>query len=112
MNDLATTAGNAGKSSTVATPAARWRSLAGKAGRGLMTLLPGLAILAFWHAPPDQPAAFTVQKRERGRVEDNVRAEAHDEIRRARDGIGNSFRHRQTYHSESTSCQKQALPEP
>lgn len=48
MNDLATTAGNASESDTAATPAARRRSLAGRAGRGLLTLLPGLAILAFW----------------------------------------------------------------
>src|SRR6185437_14679227 len=45
MSDLATTAGT---SSTAATPANRRRALAAKVGRGLMTLLPGLAILAFW----------------------------------------------------------------
>jgi NitT/TauT family transport system permease protein len=45
MNDLATTAGQPG---TAETSAARRRSLAGKMGRGLVTLLPGLAILAFW----------------------------------------------------------------
>ena len=45
MNDLATTAG---KSGATATSVARRRSLAGRAGRGLVTLLPGLAILAFW----------------------------------------------------------------
>ena len=45
MNDLATTAG---KSGATATSAARRRSLAAKAGRGLVTLLPGLALLAFW----------------------------------------------------------------
>jgi NitT/TauT family transport system permease protein len=45
MNDLATTAGT---SNTAATPANRWRALAAKVGRGLMILLPGFAILAFW----------------------------------------------------------------
>jgi NitT/TauT family transport system permease protein len=45
MNDLATTAGT---SNTAATPANRRRALAAKVGRGLMTLLPGFAILAFW----------------------------------------------------------------
>src|SRR6202163_4662688 len=45
MNDLAATAD---EPNAVATSAARRRSLAGKAGRGLVTLLPGLAILAFW----------------------------------------------------------------
>jgi NitT/TauT family transport system permease protein len=45
MNDLATTAG---QPSAAETSAAKRRSLAGKAGRGLVTLLPGLAILAFW----------------------------------------------------------------
>ena len=45
MNDLATTAD---QQSAAGTSAARRRSLAGKAGRGLVTLLPGLAILAFW----------------------------------------------------------------
>ena len=45
MIDLATIAGQPG---AAATSAARRRSLAGKAGRGLVTLLPGLALLAFW----------------------------------------------------------------
>jgi NitT/TauT family transport system permease protein len=45
MNDLATTAGQPG---AAATPSARRRSLTGKAGRGLVRLLPGLAILVFW----------------------------------------------------------------
>jgi NitT/TauT family transport system permease protein len=45
MNDLATTAG---QPSAAEMSAAKRRSLAGKAGRGLVTLLPGLAILAFW----------------------------------------------------------------
>jgi NitT/TauT family transport system permease protein len=45
MNDLATTAD---QQSAAGTSTARRRSLAGKAGRGLVTLLPGVAILAFW----------------------------------------------------------------
>jgi NitT/TauT family transport system permease protein len=45
MNDLAATAGEPG---AAATPVAKRRSLAGKAGRVLVRLLPGLAILAFW----------------------------------------------------------------
>jgi NitT/TauT family transport system permease protein len=45
MNDLATTAD---QQSAAGTSTARRRSLAGKAGRGLVTLLPGIAILAFW----------------------------------------------------------------
>ena len=45
MNDLATTAD---QPSAAGTSTARRRSLAGKAGRALVTLLPGLAILAFW----------------------------------------------------------------
>src|ERR1700722_15730526 len=45
MNDLATTAD---QPSAAGTSTARRRSLAGKAGRALVTLLPGLAMLAFW----------------------------------------------------------------
>src|SRR5580658_5031679 len=45
MNDLATTAD---QPSSAGTSTARRRSLAGKAGRALVTLLPGLAMLAFW----------------------------------------------------------------
>src|ERR1700692_4041662 len=45
MDDLPTTDDQPG---TAGTAPPRRRSLAGKAGRGLVTLLPGLAILAFW----------------------------------------------------------------
>jgi NitT/TauT family transport system permease protein len=45
VNDLASTAGAA---NAAAKPAARRRALAARVSRGLMTLLPGLAILAFW----------------------------------------------------------------
>ncbi len=45
MNDLATTVGEPG---AVKSSAARRRSLAGRASRALVTLLPGIAMLAFW----------------------------------------------------------------
>ena len=44
MNDLAAPAGSA----ATATPAERRRALAARAARGLVMLLPGVAILAFW----------------------------------------------------------------
>jgi NitT/TauT family transport system permease protein len=44
MRDLAT----AGSATASAMPADRRRTLAARVGRGLMTLLPGLAMLAFW----------------------------------------------------------------
>ena len=44
MNDLAT----AGSATASTMPADRRRTLAARVGRGLMTLLPGLALLAFW----------------------------------------------------------------
>ena len=44
MRDLAT----AGSATASTMPADRRRTLAARVGRGLVTLLPGLAILAFW----------------------------------------------------------------
>src|ERR1700676_4069546 len=46
MNDLATTAGQPGAADDA--PATRQRSFAGRALRGVVTLLPGILLLAFW----------------------------------------------------------------